>query len=285
VIEEVIEAHRYRIWASPGQRCRRLAHVRLDQALVADARTALRSRPVLAFLALEAVAGALFVLRRGSEMLTTVLLIWLGMLTLAFFAWWAGRHRLAHPQADPMPGAAARSLFAAMVAAGMLVWGSGVSAAAGLVLVAAGLGGWLWSALRAGGWAQAATRLARDPRPFVPLLLLLAVPRLAAEGPAFLLAAAAALPSGIGQQLLYLIGLFAPLEALRGRSDAAAVVAALVFGLIHVPLVLDANHGDVAAAIANAVLFQASVGLVACLAYQRHRAAVPIGIAHALAIA
>ena len=72
-------------------------------------------------------------------MLTTVLLIWLGMLTLAFFAWWAGRHRLAHPQADPVPGAAARSLFAAMVAAGMLVWGSGVSAAAGLVLVAVGL--------------------------------------------------------------------------------------------------------------------------------------------------
>jgi hypothetical protein len=35
--------------------------VRLDQALIADARTALGSRPVLAFLGLEAVAGAVFV--------------------------------------------------------------------------------------------------------------------------------------------------------------------------------------------------------------------------------
>jgi hypothetical protein len=259
--------------------------VRLDQALVADARTALGSRPVRFFLGLEALAGAVFILRRGSEMLSAVVLIWLGMLTLAFVAWWAGRHRLAHPQADPMPSAAARSIFAVMAAGGMLVWGSGVSAAVGLVLVSAGLGGWLWSAVRAGGWALAATHLLRDPRPFVPLMLLLAVPRLAAEGPAFIVAAAAALPSGIGQQLLYLIGLFAPLEALRGRSDAAAVAAALVFGLIHVPLVLDANHGDLAAATANAVLFQASVGLVACLAYQRHRAVVPIGVAHALAIA
>jgi hypothetical protein len=38
-------------------------------------------------------------------------------------------------------------------------------------------------------------------------------------------------------------------------------------------------------ATANAVIFQASVGLLACLANQRHRAVVPISVAHALAIA
>jgi hypothetical protein len=259
--------------------------VRLDHALIADSRTALGSRAVRAFLAIEVAAALVFLLRRGSEMLSTVLLIWLGMLTLAFMAWWAGRHRLAHPQPDPVPGAAARTVFALVTAAGLLLWGIGVSAAAGFVLTAAGLGGWLWSALRAGGLRGARAVLTRDPRPFVPLLLLVAVPRLIAGGPGYLAAAAVALPSGIGQQLFYLAGLYAPMEALRRRSDVAAVVAALIFGLIHVPLVMDANHGDLAAAIANAVLFQASVGLSACLAYQRHRAAVPIGIAHALAIA
>jgi hypothetical protein len=259
--------------------------VRLDQALIADARTALGSRAVRAFLAIEVAAALVFLLRRGSEMLSTVLLIWLGMLTLAFMAWWAGRHRLAHPQPDPLPAAAARTVFALVAAAGMLLWGMGVSAAAGFVLAATGLGGWLWSALRAGGLRGAWAILTRDPRPFVPLLLLVAVPRLVAGGPGYLVAAAVALPSGIGQQLAYLVGLYAPMEALGRRSDVAAVVAALIFGLIHVPLVMDANHGDLAAALANAVLFQASVGLGACLAYQRHRAAVPIGIAHALAIA
>ncbi len=126
----------------------------------------------------------------------------------------------------------------------------------------------------------------RDPRPFVPLLLLLAVPQAGCRGSGIHPGGRRRrCPAASASSSSYLIGLFAPLEALRGRSDAAAVAAALVFGLIHVPLVLDANHGDLAAAIANAVLFQASVGLVACLAYQRHRAAVPIGVAHALAIA
>jgi hypothetical protein len=259
--------------------------VRLDRALFADTRTALRSRPIRWFLALEAVAAAVFLWRRGGELLVVVALVWLGMLTLAFFAWWAGRHRLAHPEPDPMPAAGARALFAMTVAVGMVVWGFGVSVSAGLVLVGCGLAGWIWAALRTGDARGAWARLTRDPRPFVPLLLLFAVPKLVIGGPGFVAAAILALPSGIGQQLLYLIGLFAPLEALRGRPDAAAVTAALVFGLIHVPLVMDANHGDLAAAVANAALFQASVGLIACLAFVRHRAAVPIGVAHALAIA
>ena len=259
--------------------------MRLDQALIADTRSAISSGPIRAFLAIELIAAAVFVLRRGGETIVTVALVWIGMLVLAFVAWWAGRHCVAHPQPDPVAAAGARACFALIAVAGMLVWGLGASVAAGLILVACGLGGWLWSALRSGGWRCVPAWLTRDPRPFVPLLLLIAVPKLALGGPGFPVAAVLALPSGIGQQLLYLVGLFAPLEALRRRPDAAATAAALIFGLIHVPLVIDANHGDMAASVANAVLLQGSVGIVACLAFARHRAVLPIGVAHALAMA
>ncbi len=214
-----------------------------------------------------------------------VLFIWLGMLLLAFCAWWAGRHRLAHPAPDPVPAPAARTLFALLGVAGMLVWGFDVSIAAGAVLFAAGLAGWLWVAWRTSGFRDLATRLTRDVRPFAPLLLLIGLPRLLIGGPGVLVALALTLPSGVGQQLLYLIGLYAPLEAFLRRPALAAVGAALLFGLVHVPLLVEPNHGDLVAAFANAMLFQASVGLIAILAYQRHRAVLPIGIAHAMAIA
>ena len=258
--------------------------MRLDRALAADLRAALRSRAVLAFLGLELVAGGLFVVRRGSDTLTTVVLVWVAMVVLAFFAWWAGRHRAAIPTPDPVPDAAARTVLALVAAIGLTVWGFGVSAAAGAVLLVVGLVGWLWSAVRRRGWESLPARLLRDPRPFVPMLLLIAVPRLAVGGPAFLVDACLALPSGVGQQLLLLVGLFAPLEAFAGARMSRRSSAALVFGLVHVPLNLAPNHGDLLAAAANAVFFQASVGLIACLAFVRHRAVVPIGVAHALAI-
>jgi hypothetical protein len=247
-------------------------------------RRALGSGAIRLFLLIELIAGASFVLRRGETQVTTVLLVWLGMLMLAFFAWWAGRHRAARPTADIVPDAAFRSLCALVAATGMVVWGFGLGAAAGLLLFMVGVGGWIVSAIRQQGWRVLPERLLRDPRPFLPLLLLIAVPRLAVGGVAFLAGAVLSLPSGIGQQLLYLIGLFAPLEAASARPAVAAVVSALVFGLVHVPLNLEANHGDLLAAAANAVFFQASVGLVACLAFTRHRAVLPIGVAHALAI-
>lgn len=285
MVEQVIERHRHRIWPSAKTPQRYTRAVRLDRALIADLGVALRSPPILAFLVLEAVAGVTFVWRRGGDTVSTVALVWLGMLALAFFAWWAGRHRLAHPAPDPVPAAGPRAAFALIGVAGMVVWGSGASVEAGAVLFACGLGGWLWAAWRSAGFTGLVGRLTRDVRPFVPLLLLIGLPRLVVGGPGFLLAAAVVLPSGVGQQLLYLTGLFAPLEALRGRTALAAVIAALLFGLVHVPLLMDANHGDLLAAMANAVLFQASVGLIAVLAYTRHRAVVPIGVAHALAIA
>lgn len=269
---------------------RRLPPVPLARALAQDLGFALRSGPIRLFLLLELLAGLVLLWRRGSDMLTTVLLVWVGLAVLAFFAWWAGRHRLAHPQPDEVPAAAARSLFALLGAAGLTIWGFGAALGlrwgmpAGLLLLACGMGGWLWGAWRTGGLRGVGSWLARDVRPFVPLLLLVGLPRLLAGGPLYLVGAAAALPSGIGQQLLYLVGLYAPLEAATRRAAASAVAAALVFALVHVPLVLEENQGDLLAGFANAMLFQAGVGLVACLAYQRHRAVVPIGVAHALAI-
>jgi hypothetical protein len=257
---------------------------RLDRALSEDVRAALRSLPILAFLGLEAVAGALLVARRGESLMSTVLLIWVGMLAFAFFAWWAGRHRLAVSTPDDVPAAGGRVLFAALGVAGMLLIGYQVDARIGFVMLVGGFAGWIWVAARAGGFTGLLSRLTRSPRPFLPLLLLLAVPRLLFGGPLAFVGVVLALPSGIGQQVLYLLGLFAPLEAWGDRRAAAAVVAAFVFAALHVPLNLAANDGDWLAALANAVLFQASVGLIACLAYTRHRAAVPIGVAHALAI-
>jgi len=259
--------------------------VRLDQALLIDIRSASGSRAIRAFLVLELLAGGTFILRRGSDTASSVALVWMAMLVLAFLAWWAGRHRLAQPWPDQVPAAGPRAFFALLAATGMLAWGAGVGPAAGFLLFACGTTGWLWAALRTGSWHGVATRLGRDPRPFLPLLLLVAVPKLLIVGPAFLVAAVVALPSGVGQQLLYLVGLFAPLEALRGRTADAAVVAALVFGLLHVPFVMEENHGDLVASVANVVILQASVGLIACLAFVRHRAVLPIGVAHALAIA
>jgi hypothetical protein len=234
------------------------------------------------FLALEVIAATVFVARRGAESASSVALVWAGMLVVAFFAWWAGRQRLAHPQPDVVRGATARASCALIGVAGMVLFG--LHFAVGTVLLAVGVGGWFWVAWRTGGFAGTRGRLLRDPRPFVPLMLLIGIPHLLVGGPAYLVGAALAMPSGVLQQLFYLLGLFAPLEAARGRTDLAAVVAALVFALLHVPFVMETNDFDVLASVANVVLFQASVGIIACLAFVRHRAAVPIGVVHGLAI-
>jgi len=213
-----------------------------------------------------------------------VVLIWSGLLVLAFAAWWAGRHRLAQPRADPVRQPRVRTFFAWLGVGGYTAVGFGVRPELGLLLLLLGLGGWAWSAVRGGPPRDAWARLLRDPRPFVPMMLLVALPKLAAIGPVYVVGATLALPSGIGQQLLFLIGLYAPMEAISRRPAPAAVTAALGFALVHVPLLLEQNQGDLLAAAANAVLFQASVGLIAVLAYTRHRAVVPIGVTHALAI-
>jgi hypothetical protein len=256
--------------------------MRLDRALAHDLQRALRSRPLQAYLVVQVLAALVFVWRRGPETASMVVLIWLGLLALAFFAWWSGRHRLAHPQADPVPAAGPRVVFALITAGSWAVMG--LSRELGFVLLVVGAGGWTWSTVRAGGLKGVGERLTRDPRPLLPMLLLIAVPRLLVGGPMYVVGTVLALPSGIIQQLFLLLGLFAPLEAWSRRPGWAAVSAAGVFAAVHVGTVMEPNHDDLLAAVANVILFQASVGLIAILAYQRHRAAVPIGVAHALAI-
>lgn len=257
--------------------------MRLDRELARDLGRALRSRPLQLYLLVQVVAAAIFVWRRGTHTLSMVLLIWLGLVLLAFIAWWSGRHPAARPAPDPVPAAGPRTAFALLGAAGLATWG--LRPELGFVLLLAGVGGWLWAAIRGGGLTGSRERLTRSPRPFLGLYLLIGLPNLLARGPLYLLGAGLALPSGILQQLALLVGLFAPLEAWSGRRAWAAVVAAAVFAVLHVPMVMEANQHDLLAACANVALFQASVGLIAILAYTRHRAAVPIGVAHAMAIA
>ena len=251
-----------------------------------DLRSALGRPVILGFLALEMAAGAFIVLRRGGTSQESVGLVWLGLAVVGFLAWWSGRHRLAVERPDHVDRARSKLVAATVGAIGIGCWTWGLAPAGGAVLVLAGCGAWLGLAvLGRGSGDRLPAQLLRDPRPFVPLLLLVAVPRALATGPGYGIGALLALPSGIAQQLALLLGLFAPLEAVLRRTDLAAVLAALAFGALHVPMNLSQAGGDLLLAAANAVVFQASVGAVACLGYVRHRAAVPLGVTHALAIA
>lgn len=258
---------------------------RLDQALAHDVRTALTSRPLLAFLALQGLAGLIFVARRGPGVGQTVVLVWGGLAFVGFICWWAGRHRFAHPGADPVPRARARLVAGLTVAGGLAVGTYGIHMGASAFLTLAGIAGWLLLAVRPDSGPGLARMLRRSWRPFGPLLILVVLPRLALTGMLGPAALIAGLASGVVQELLFLPMVFASLEAVLGRRDRAAVVAALVFGSIHVPMNLAASDGDWLAAAANAVFYQALVGLIVCMAYTRHRAALPIGVAHGLTIA
>ncbi len=259
--------------------------MRLDRALAHDLARASRSRPIQLYLAMQLAAAAVFVVRRDEITVTMVLLIWLGLAAVAFTAWWAGRHRRAHPDPDPMPAAGPRSAFALIVALGWVVWSFGLGAQLGFLLTLVGGGGWVWSYVRAGGHHGLRERCLRDPRPFLGLYILIALPRLLVVGPFYVVDVVFALPSGIGQQLLLLVALFAPLEAWSRRPGWAALASATVFAILHVPLVMEPNGDDVPSAVANAVIFQLSVGFIAVLAYRRHRSAAAVGVAHAMTIA
>lgn len=259
---------------------------RLDRALLVDLRAAVDDSGVRVFLGLEIAAAAIVLVRRGPGLAGTLALLWLGLGILAFLAWWAGRHRAAVEVPDPVPRATVRTLVAGIgaVGLGLAMWG--MAPAAGIAIALGAIVAWLATALRGAGAADRLLRqLLRDPRPFLPILLLIALPRAIAGGPGYAVEALLALPSGIFQQVALLIGLFAPLEALLGRTDRAAVATAVVFGLLHVPMDLPQAEGDLLVALANAMVFQATIGAIACLAFVRHRAALPLGVAHALAIA
>jgi membrane protease YdiL (CAAX protease family) len=87
------------------------------------------------------------------------------------------------------------------------------------------------------------------------------------------------------QQVLLHDGLVARVEALSRRTDVAAVLAALAFGVAHAPMNLPQAQGDHLLALSAALVFQAPIGLVFIVGYLRHRASVPLGVAHGFAIA
>ena len=250
----------------------------------ADLRAALRSRAIRLFLAIELLAGVLFVLRRGSDTPRPS--------CSSGWPWpcWPsspGGRGATGGYAVPRPGARCPDALDPRAPGGRRPGCLGVrAAAAGAPAGRRGLGGWLWSAIRQRGWQSLPTRLARGPAS----LRAAAPPHRRSRvspsaGPATSSAPAWPCPAASGSSCCLPGG---PLRAARSRAAGARMSRPCCrpssSGSSTCPLDLDPNHGDLLAAAANAVFFQASVGLIACLAFVRHRAAVPIGVAHALAI-
>ena len=156
---------------------------RLDGALLADLRLVARSSVLRAFLVLELVAASILVLRRGDALLPTIAVVWVGLLCVGFAAWWAGRHRLAITVPDPVPAASGRARAALVGSLGLLAAGIGAWAI-GVVLFIVALSGWflLGGSGKGIGTAIGWRQLLRDPRPFVPLLLLVGVTRFLLAG-------------------------------------------------------------------------------------------------------
>jgi hypothetical protein len=257
---------------------------RIDRALLADARRLLRSGPFLAALGVLALAAVVQVLRAGPERLGLLATIAGGCACYAVIAWFAGRDPTAHTEPDVVraPRAELAAVLIAYVGLAGVLNGQGVPFA---VLFVAGVAGWGAISIRAGYRARDFAWLIRGWRPFTALLLAALVPKLLLLGPGWLAGLPVALPSGIFQQVGLQLGLLARLEAVLGRPDAAAVLAALLFGAAHTGMNVGYAGGDQLLALSSAMVLQAAIGLVFCLAYLRHRAAIALGVAHAIVIA
>lgn len=266
-------------------------------ALDADVRAALASGPIRAYLALQLVSATFLVVRRGPGMLVLLGIIGAGALVFGLLAWEAGRMPGAHPARDLVRAPRAEMALVAVgyvALSGQLVgwWPSRGWPPASTVLAAA-FAGWLFVVLAA--WLRDARRGRSEPLelgwifrtwlPFWPLIALLVLFKLPAEGVALLGSAWAGLGSGVVQQILLQVGLTARLEAFLGRPDAAAVLGAVAFGAAHVSMNLPQAGGDWWIAAANAAVLQTTIGLVFCAAYLRHRAPLPLGVCHALLMA
>ncbi len=270
---------------------------RMLLALFADARAALRSGPVRAYLALELVASAYLVARRGPAMVPLLAIIAGGALVAGILAWTAGRMPGAHPRPDRVaaPGAELAAIAVAYAGlSGSLLgwWPAGPWPAAWTAFQAALLA---WFAVAATAWIREGMRGRPDPGivawvarswwPFWPLVLAIALPKLPILGVALVGATFRGLASGLTQQVLLQVVLTARIEAALGRPDAAAVLAAVAFGAAHVAMDLPQAGGDWWIAAANAAVLQTTVGLVFCTAYLRHRAPLALGFCHALLMA
>lgn len=207
-----------------------------------------------------------------------------GGLLFGFAAWFAGRHPLAHSAPDPVRAPVPEFVAVAVAFAGIAIWFFGAGEV-GYPLARLGLVGWAIVVVLARYRPRDFGWLLRTWQPYLPLFLALALPKLVLFGLDAVPRTLAGLSSGVIQQLLLQVGLTARLEAVTKRQDAAAVLAALGFGLIHVPLDLSQAGGDWSIAFANAVVLQSVIGLVFCLSYQRHRAPLGLGFGHALLMA
>jgi hypothetical protein len=266
----------------------------LGAALAADVRATIRRWPARAFLALEAAATLYILARRGPAMLPTLVVLFAGLAVAGVLAWYAGRVRGAHPAPDPVRAPRAELLALAVAYAGLLGWFLDIWPAAPFVgapwpsayqVFVGGLLAWAAVALLARPRPADFAWLIRGWLPFWPLALAIILPKLPEDGLSLVPATVAGLGSGITQQVLLQVGLTARLEAVLRRSDLAAVLAAIAFGAVHIAMNLPQAEWDRAVAAANAMVLQASIGLVFCIAYLRHRAPIGLGVLHALLMA
>ena len=236
------------------------------------------------FLAIEVAAVAYLFARRGPSILPLLTVAGLAILFYGVLGWLAGRHPRADGSPDPVraPGLELLSIGAAYV--GYILWIFSISPI-GLPLFFGGLVGWIGAVAISGYRPGEVAWLTRSWRPFVPLLVGVTAPKLFLAGPGLLFGLTGGVLSGIFQQVILQLGATARLEAATRRPDVAAVVAALCFALVHVPLNLPMAGGDWAIALANAAVLQAPIGLAFCLAYQRHRAPLALGAVHGIVIA
>ncbi len=255
----------------------------LGAELRGDLGRALRSGPVRIFLAVELVAVGYQLLRRGPEILPSLAVIALGACLFGPLAWLAGRHPWAHPAPDPVRAPRPEALAVGVAYVALAVWMFGLGATFGVFQL--GLAAWALLLPVARYRFEDFGWLVRTWQPYLPLFVAIAAPKALILGADLVPRTLGGLQSGITQQLLLQVGLTARIEALTGRRDMAAVLAGLGFGLVHVPLDLAQAGWDWSLAVANAAILQSVIGVIFCVAYQRHRAPLGLGFGHALLMA
>lgn len=261
---------------------------RIDRALLRDTTAALRRWPAWLFLAAWLVGIWLQVSGGGMGRLSLILIIAGGCVAYGVIAWFAGRDIRADPTPLPVraPAGEALAIGAAQLGVILFVFGYVLPPLAlpGAFLFIFGVLAWAVTAARAGYRLRDFAWLRRSWRPFAMLMLAVAVPKLLALGLPNPIALAAAVPSGIAQQVVVQAGLQSRFEAVTRRADLAAVLTAVGFGITHTPLNLPLAGGDFWLALGAGLVFQAPIGLVFCIGYVRHRAPLPLGMVHAIAI-
>jgi hypothetical protein len=243
--------------------------------------------PRLPYLALAVAIGsaaAYIVARRGPGSLELLAIIAAAVSSYGFLGWWAGRHRAAVSEPDPVRAPGLETLSIAVAYLGLLGWMFRFGTL-GIALFLGGLAAWVATFAISRYRRTDFEWLRRSWLPFLPLFVGVLAPKLFLAGPMLAIGMLVALPSGIIQQLLLQLGVTARLEAVTGRREVAAVLAAIAFGLPHVPLDLGQAGGDWTLALANAFVLQVPIGLAFCLAYQRHRAPLALGVIHGIVIA